>query len=89
MLLSFILLLKIVNLLIVFYFQQRNLIEVKCKTVKKIKTYRNPCLLKKDSLKLERKADSKNIYYISFEYITKSKGSFATIYQNCGLIGGE
>lgn len=65
------------------------MIEVKSKKVLKTKAYRNPSLLKKDTFKLEKKADDKNIYYISFEYITKCKNSKLVIYFNTGLINGE
>ena len=43
-------------------------VEINPPKVKKTKTYKNPILLKRDSIKLEQDAYNSNIYYITFEF---------------------
>lgn len=62
--------------------EQRHLFEVKSKKIKKTKAFNNPILLKKDSLKFDKKADDDFIFYVNFKYINKSNKCKGTMLLN-------
>ncbi len=63
-----------------------NIIGIKNTSMKKVKTYENPFMLNRDSIKLERKYDNEDEYYLKFSYLNTGKSCSVEIIQNAAFV---